>query len=62
MTGYTVHTGSTEKFSSAWDRIFSGDESAPAKKSPRKAAKKSAAKAGKKKSAHKVKSNKKSKS
>jgi hypothetical protein len=22
MTGYTVHTGSTEKFSSGWDRIF----------------------------------------
>ena len=24
MTGYTVHTGSTKKFSSSWDRIFSG--------------------------------------
>lgn len=24
MTGYTVHTGSTEKFSEGWDRIFSG--------------------------------------
>ena len=23
MTGYTVHTGSTIKFSSSWDRIFS---------------------------------------
>ena len=22
MTGYTVHTGSTEKFSEGWDRIF----------------------------------------
>jgi len=22
MTGYTVHTGSTEKFSDGWDRIF----------------------------------------
>jgi hypothetical protein len=22
MTGYTVHTGSTVKFSSSWDRIF----------------------------------------
>ncbi|MFQ5733851.1 MAG: hypothetical protein ACE5KM_18080 [Planctomycetaceae bacterium] len=24
MTGYTVHTGSTEKFSDGWDRIFRG--------------------------------------
>ncbi len=62
MTGYTVHTGSTEKFSSAWDRIFSGGKSKPAKKSTRKTAKKSAAKSSSKKSAHKVKSNKKSKS
>lgn len=23
MTGYTVHTGSTVKFSNSWDRIFS---------------------------------------
>ena len=23
MTGYTVHTGSSDKFSEAWDRIFS---------------------------------------
>jgi hypothetical protein len=22
MTGYTVHTGSTEKFTEGWDRIF----------------------------------------
>jgi hypothetical protein len=22
MTGYTVHTGSNDKFSSGWDRIF----------------------------------------
>ena len=32
MTGYTVHTGSTEKFSEGWDRIFGGTK----KKSPRK--------------------------
>ena len=31
MTGYTVHTGSTEKFSSGWDRIFTGGKK-PAKK------------------------------
>lgn len=24
MTGYTVHTGSTVKFSNGWDKIFSG--------------------------------------
>jgi hypothetical protein len=24
MTGYTVHTGSTVKFSSGWDNIFGG--------------------------------------
>jgi hypothetical protein len=24
MTGYTVHTGSTTKFSTSWDRIFAG--------------------------------------
>jgi len=24
MTGYTVHTGSTVKFSDGWDNIFSG--------------------------------------
>ena len=27
MTGYTVHTGSTVKFSSSWDRIFSASTS-----------------------------------
>jgi hypothetical protein len=25
MTGYTVHTGSTVKFSNGWDRIFGAD-------------------------------------
>ena len=24
MTGYTVHTGSSQKFSQGWDQIFSG--------------------------------------
>lgn len=40
MTGYTVHTGSSEKFSTGWDAIFQS----PAKKktaAPKKAAKKS---------------------
>ncbi|MBS0203277.1 MAG: hypothetical protein JSS49_10290 [Planctomycetes bacterium] len=31
MTGYTVHTGSNEKFSAGWDQIFSG-QAQPAKK------------------------------
>jgi hypothetical protein len=41
MTGYTVHTGSTVKFSGGWDHIFSGKTSAkaPAKKKSAKAAK-----------------------
>ncbi len=24
MTGYTVHTGTSKKFVSGWDRVFSG--------------------------------------
>jgi hypothetical protein len=32
MTGYTVHTGSSVKFSEGWDRIFAGDVSAGTKK------------------------------
>lgn len=31
MTGYTVHTGSNEKFSSGWDKIFSEKTAAEAK-------------------------------
>jgi len=31
MTGYTVHTGSNEKFTAGWDQIFGGT---PKKKSP----------------------------
>lgn len=31
MTGYTVHTGSTEKFSEGWDQIFKSGKK-PAKK------------------------------
>jgi hypothetical protein len=50
MTGYTVHTGSTEKFSTGWDRIFQGKKKAAGKskssaakgaaKAPKSAAKK----------------------
>ena len=50
MTGYTVHTGSSEKFSKGWDEIFKQGQAkqaaAPAK-AP--AAKKAAGKKAKKK-------------
>lgn len=41
MTGYTVHTGSNEDFSSGWDRIFGGQDEPPktAKAKSKKAAK-----------------------
>jgi len=32
MTGYTVHTGTSEKFAAGWDQIFSGGGTKPAKK------------------------------
>jgi len=45
MTGYTVHTGSNEQFSTGWDQIFKksgkGQAAGSRKKSPAK--KKSAA-------------------
>lgn len=44
MTGYTVHTGSTVKFSGSWDRIFSGK---PTSKPSKKTVKKTVAKAKK---------------
>lgn len=28
MTGYTVHTGSNDKFSKGWDQIFPGGKQA----------------------------------
>jgi hypothetical protein len=52
VTGYTVHTGSTVKFSSGWDHIFGGNKAAQqkpaAKKIAKKGASKSATSAGKK--------------
>jgi hypothetical protein len=37
MTGYTVHTGSTEKFAAGWDEIFKKSAKKPtAKKSATK--------------------------
>ena len=56
MTGYTVHTGSSIKFSSGWDLIFQGSKSggkspgtglAKPGKSIKKSVKKSAVKAKK---------------
>ncbi len=52
MTGYTVHTGSTEKFSTNWDQIFAGKQAKAAGGSPKTPAK-SAKKASNKKSARK---------
>jgi hypothetical protein len=34
MTGYTVHTGSTEKFSNGWDNIFKKKTAAKATAKP----------------------------
>ena len=54
MTGYTVHPGTSKKFSSGWDRIFGDNEPKTAKgkqqshKTEKKAPKaKSQAKSGK---------------
>lgn len=41
MTGYTVHSGTTVKFSESWDRIFTASET-PASKTAGAAKKKSA--------------------
>ena len=51
MTGYTVHTGSSEEFASGWDRIF-GDgkkQQKPAKEQAPKVKPKVQAKKPKKK-------------
>jgi len=44
MTGYTVHSGSNDKFSSGWDRVFKAKKTASSAKPP-----KAKAKPGKKK-------------
>jgi hypothetical protein len=49
MTGYTVHTGSNEKFTSGWDRVFRSV-------GPKKAANPATARKGKTKSAGKKRS------
>lgn len=54
MTGYTVHTGSSEKFSGGWDKIFGQKQAGKAKSAQRKPAKKKpAGKPVKRKSARK---------
>ena len=56
MTGYTVHTGSTEKFSEGWDKIF---KSGAKKKAGGKAPTKSVAAKGAPKAKAKAKAKKK---
>jgi hypothetical protein len=56
MTGYTIQTGSNEKYSSGWDQIFSSETTKPTKKKKvkeEKAKKKDKPEAKKKKSKHK---------
>lgn len=51
MTGYTVHTGSSEKFSQGWDSIFkkgAGKKTATKKGTKAKAASKKSVKKKKK--------------
>ncbi len=51
MTGYTVHTGATEKFVEGWDHIFKKTSAKVAAKTKKRAAKKKpAAKAPRSKS------------
>lgn len=54
MTGYTVHTGSSEDFTKGWDRIF-GDQTVEKAKKKKKTKKKTTAKAKKKDSKKKKK-------
>ncbi len=49
MTGYTVHTGSSEKFSQGWDQIFQGQKKPPTKAEAKPAAAKKTVKSSKKK-------------
>lgn len=57
MTGYTVHTGTNDKFAAGWDHIFTAGKSKKAVKKAAESAKKSEKKAAKaaKKSDQKVK-------
>ena len=42
MTGYTVHTGTSKKFTAGWDSIFDSKKSAGNKSGKKKTAKKAA--------------------
>lgn len=44
MTGYTVHTGSNEKFSAGWDNIFAKPGKSSTSQSPQPARRTKAAK------------------
>jgi hypothetical protein len=48
MTGYTVHTGSSLKFSSSWDRIFKETRSSKSRDGQKQSKSASKAKGGKK--------------
>ena len=48
MTGYTVHTGTSKKFISGWDRVFSEKTSSKSDKGAAKKGKNSAQKKKKK--------------
>jgi hypothetical protein len=50
MTGYTVHTGSTVKYSTGWDNIFSGARRQKSTGTKKKTAQPRASKSAKKKS------------
>lgn len=49
MTGYTVHTGSTKKFATNWDQIFTGKQGKTAQKTPARKPDKASSKSTKKK-------------
>ena len=49
MTGYTVHTGTSKKFSSGWDEIFGKKKTAKKKAKKKKTKKAKAKQAAKKK-------------
>lgn len=48
MTGYTVHTGSTVKFSTGWDRIFGSKKKSAKRPAQAARAKSKSTSAGKK--------------
>lgn len=53
MTGYTVHTGTSKKFVSGWDHIFSGNDTPAETKASKTRAKKKKKAAGKNKKSKK---------